>query len=61
MSSEQCLSAVETAIKLGYRHIDTASIYKNEEAIGKCLDKLYNDKLISRQDLFITSKISPYE
>jgi len=61
MSSEECIEAVQTAIKLGYRHIDTASIYKNEEGIGQALNRLYQKKYISRQDLFITSKISPYE
>ena len=30
-------SAVETAIKLGYRHIDTAKAYGNEEGVGRCI------------------------
>jgi len=61
MADSECDKAVRTAIVNGYRHIDTASIYKNEEGIGRCLKGLYKDKLITRQDLFITSKISPYE
>ncbi len=46
-------NAVKTAIDAGYRHIDTASIYGNEEAIGKAI----NDSNIKREELFITTKV----
>uniref|UniRef100_A0A8R7QY38 NADP-dependent oxidoreductase domain-containing protein n=1 Tax=Triticum urartu TaxID=4572 RepID=A0A8R7QY38_TRIUA len=49
--------AVTAAIKAGYRHIDCAPLYKNEKEIGAALNKLFDDGVVKRQDLFITSKI----
>ena len=48
-----CVDAVKKAIELGYRHIDTAELYENEEEIGEAI------KDFKRKELFITSKISP--
>ena len=45
--------AVADAIKVGYRHIDTAAVYGNEEAVGKGI----KDSGIDRKDLFVTSKL----
>ncbi len=50
---EDVYNAVLTAIKNGYRHIDTAMIYQNEEAIGKAI----KDSKIPREELFITTKL----
>ncbi|CAG8979284.1 hypothetical protein HYALB_00013461 [Hymenoscyphus albidus] len=51
------------AIHLGYRHIDTAAIYRNEKEIGFALQELYKDASfqLARSDLWITSKLSPYD
>ncbi|KAI3474128.1 hypothetical protein Pfo_028916 [Paulownia fortunei] len=49
--------AVEAAIKSGYRHIDCARAYDNEKEIGLVLKKLFDDGVLKRQDLFITSKL----
>lgn len=51
------------AVRLGYRHIDTAAIYRNEKEIGLTLQELYNDPSIgiARSDLWISSKLSPYD
>ncbi|XP_027364123.1 NAD(P)H-dependent 6'-deoxychalcone synthase-like [Abrus precatorius] len=51
------VAAIE-AIKLGYRHFDTASIYGSEEALGEAIAEALQLGLIkSREELFITSKL----
>ncbi|KAL6440631.1 hypothetical protein ACFW04_003248 [Cataglyphis niger] len=52
-------TAVSTALECGYRHIDTASNYNNEEAIGKALKKWF-EKGGTRKELFITTKLPHY-
>jgi D-xylose reductase len=44
------------AIKDGVRLIDTASMYKNEEAIGKAVNKAISDGIVKREDLFVVTK-----
>ncbi len=56
-SHKQVSIAVEDAIRRGYRHIDCASVYMNEEHIGKVLDKLLTEDIVKREDLWITSKV----
>ncbi|MCK5761608.1 MAG: aldo/keto reductase [Candidatus Izimaplasma sp.] len=46
-------SAVLIALKNGYRHIDTAMIYQNEETIGKAI----KDSEVPREDIFVTTKL----
>ncbi|KAL6616373.1 hypothetical protein ACP70R_038643 [Stipagrostis hirtigluma subsp. patula] len=48
---------VAAAVKAGYRHIDCASLYKNEKEIGVALKKVFVDGVVKREELFITSKI----
>ncbi|MFA0963970.1 aldo/keto reductase [Roseivirga sp. BDSF3-8] len=49
--------AVLDAIKAGYRHIDCAAIYQNEAEIGEALKEAFDSGLVSRSDLWITSKL----
>ena len=44
---------VAHALKVGYRHIDTAQIYKNEEAVGQGIEK----SGVAREDIFLTTKV----
>ncbi|MCE2141962.1 aldo/keto reductase, partial [Streptococcus thermophilus] len=46
-------NAVKAALEAGYRHIDTAAAYKNEESVGKAIA----DSGIPREELFITTKL----
>ncbi|XP_007026918.2 PREDICTED: aldo-keto reductase family 4 member C9 [Theobroma cacao] len=50
-------AAVAAAVKIGYRHIDCAQIYGNEQEIGLVLKKLFEDGVVKREELFITSKL----
>uniref|UniRef100_A0AC35GDB1 NADP-dependent oxidoreductase domain-containing protein n=1 Tax=Panagrolaimus sp. PS1159 TaxID=55785 RepID=A0AC35GDB1_9BILA len=55
-SSDILIAAVKTAIKTGYRLIDTAAAYNNEEAIGEAICQCISENLIKREDLFIVTK-----
>ncbi|KRN93556.1 aldo/keto reductase [Pediococcus stilesii] len=49
----EAYEAVKAALKAGYRHIDTAAAYGNEESVGKAI----KDSGIDRKELFVTSKL----
>lgn len=49
--------AVREAVRMGYRHIDCAAIYGNEAEIGEALAECMADGTVSRQELWITSKL----
>jgi diketogulonate reductase-like aldo/keto reductase len=52
-SKEDAYNATLIAIKNGYRHIDTAFAYQNEDAVGKAI----RDSKIDRKDIFVTTKL----
>lgn len=49
--------AVQEAIRIGYRHIDCAAIYGNEAEIGQALEEVLQSGLVTRDELWITSKL----
>ncbi len=52
-NEKECKHAIKTALEVGYRHIDTAQIYENEQYVGEAL----SESSIPRNELFITTKI----
>lgn len=53
----ECERVVYDAIKTGYRLLDTAAAYMNEEALGKAVKRAVADGLVKREELFITTKV----
>ena len=53
----QCEQCVYDAIKLGYRLIDTAASYMNEEAVGRAIKRAIEEGIVRREELFITTKL----
>ncbi|WP_435195659.1 aldo/keto reductase [Natronomonas sp. EA1] len=49
----QCAESVQTALETGYRHIDTAQIYRNEEGVGKGIAAAD----VPREDVFLATKV----
>ena len=43
---------------LGYRHIDSAEAYRNEEQVGFAVQRAINEGLVKREDLFLATKLS---
>ena len=52
-NDQEVVNAIKSAIKIGYRHIDTAAVYKNEEGVGKGI----RESGIDRSELFLVSKV----
>ncbi|MDA1079128.1 MAG: aldo/keto reductase [bacterium] len=50
-------AAVETALKIGYRHIDCAAIYMNEPEVGEAFSRVFAQGDVAREDIFVTSKL----
>ena len=49
--------AVETALMAGYRHIDCAAYYKNEDEVGAAILECMRDQVVKRDELFVVSKL----
>ena len=50
-----CVNAVRWALDLGYRHLDTAQAYGNEESVGRAL----RDSGVARDEVFVTTMFYP--
>ena len=59
ISPEDTVNSVYSAIKMGYRLIDTANAYMNEESVGKAVQRAIDEKIVTREDLFISTKLWP--
>ena len=53
MKGEECREAVETALDLGYRHLDSAQMYGNEAAVGDAIDA----STVDREEIFLVTKV----
>ena len=51
----ECVNAVRWALELGYRHIDTAQAYGNEESVGKAL----RESGVPREEVFLDDEVLP--
>eukprot|EP00795_Rhopilema_esculentum_P002298 gene2298-17917_t len=59
MEGDECKNAVLEALRIGYRHIDTAQSYENEGAVGDALKEAISEGIInSRDDVFLVTKLS---
>lgn len=57
--NDSCEQVVYDAIKAGYRHIDTAFIYRTEAAVGNAITRAISEGLVTREELWITTKVWP--
>lgn len=60
-SNAQCKEAVLTALRAGYRHIDTAHAYQDERGVGEAINEFVAEGGCRREDIWVTSKIWPTE
>ena len=52
-NEQEVVDSVKDALETGYRHIDTASVYKNEEGVGKGI----KESAVAREEIFVVSKV----
>ena len=55
LTGRECYETVSTALDLGYRHVDTAQLYDNEQEVGRAIA----DSEVDRDAVFLTTKVSP--
>lgn len=57
LEAEDARRMVREALRIGYRHIDTAWIYKNEKAVGDGVADAVAEGIVARDEIFVTTKI----
>ncbi|KAM7533957.1 hypothetical protein Aperf_G00000116694 [Anoplocephala perfoliata] len=57
MEKEKTIASVKEAFDAGYRHIDTATAYENEEEIGRAIAESMKKHGLKREDIFVTTKL----
>ena len=55
LRGEECYAATLAALEAGYRHVDTATMYRNEDQVGRAL----RDSGVPRDEVFVTTKYNP--
>ena len=55
LRGEECYTATLAALEAGYRHVDTAAMYRNEAEVGRALE----DSGVPRDEVFVTTKYNP--
>jgi 2,5-diketo-D-gluconate reductase A len=55
LRGEECYAATLVALEAGYRHVDTATMYRNEAEVGRAL----RDSAVPREEVFVTTKYNP--
>lgn len=55
LRGDACVGAVEDALSVGYRHIDTAQYYENEKQVGQAIQ----NSDVAREDIFLVTKVKP--
>ncbi|KAJ0055842.1 hypothetical protein NL108_013822 [Boleophthalmus pectinirostris] len=59
VGAESVFQAVDAALAAGYRSFDSAAVYRNEADLGRALKELLPKYALTREDVFITSKLGP--
>ena len=57
LKDDEAYNSVTMALEVGFRHIDTAQIYGNEEAVGRAIKDAITNNVVAREDLFVTTKV----
>ena len=57
LSGNKGKEAVKAAIRAGYRHIDTAHMYKNEHLVGEAIDESVSEGVVERNELFMKGAV----
>ncbi|MFW2211116.1 aldo/keto reductase [Corynebacterium amycolatum] len=57
LDDEQARESVRYALEIGYRHIDTASLYRNERGVGQGIADAVAANVVKREDIFVTTKV----
>ena len=59
LNDDEAEDCVYFALKVGYRLIDTARYYRNEVGVGRGIQRAIDDGIVTREEIFVTSKILP--
>lgn len=52
------IAAIKRAIDIGYRHLDTAFLYNNEQEVGEAIRDKISENVIKRSDMFVVTKVN---